>query len=150
MAETVPYTLNISNLCTTLSVSRNNLIKLLDLLDKAAIIRRLYSESTGMKTLTKPEKILFANSNIMYALTPSTDKGTLRETFIASQLCVEHKMSMPSSGDIFVDELHTLEVGGRSKGYKQIKDIKNSYIVADDCEIGFDNKIPMWLFGLMY
>lgn len=150
MAETVPYTLNISNLCTTLSVSRNNLVKLLDLLDKASVIRRLYTETTGMKLLTKPEKILFANSNLMHALSSETDNGTQRETFVASQLCVEHKISMPVAGDFLVDCKYTLEVGGKGKGYKQIKGIKNSFVVVDDCEIGFENKIPMWLFGLMY
>lgn len=86
----------------------------------------------------------------MHALSSETDNGTQRETFVASQLCVEHKISMPVAGDFLVDGKYTLEVGGKGKGYKQIKGIKNSFVVVDDCEIGFENKIPMWLFGLMY
>jgi len=32
----------------------------------------------------------------------------------------------------------------------QIADLPDSYVVADDIEIGFGNKIPLWLFGLIY
>jgi hypothetical protein len=42
------------------------------------------------------------------------------------------------------------EVGGKNKGFQQIKDIENAYIVADDIETGFDRKIPLWLFGFLY
>ena len=66
LAEMKPYTLNISALCTTLQSSRNNVLKLLDLMDKAALVRRLYSTESGMNMLTKPEKILFYNTNLMY------------------------------------------------------------------------------------
>jgi len=31
-----------------------------------------------------------------------------------------------------------------------IKDIPNSYVVANDMEIGYGNKIPLWMFGLLY
>ena len=27
---------------------------------------------------------------------------------------------------------------------------KNSFVVSDDMEIGHGNKIPLWLFGLLY
>ena len=43
LAESSPYTLNISSLCTTLQASRNNVLKLIDLMDKASLVRRLYS-----------------------------------------------------------------------------------------------------------
>jgi len=28
--------------------------------------------------------------------------------------------------------------------------LPDSYIVADDIEVGFGNKIPLWLFGFLY
>ena len=42
------------------------------------------------------------------------------------------------------------EVGGKGKGFDQIKDIPNSYVVNDEVEVGFGNKIPLWLFGFLY
>ena len=36
------------------------------------------------------------------------------------------------------------------KNFGQIKDIKNSFVVSDDIEIGFSKKIPLWAFGFLY
>lgn len=150
LAELTPYTLNISSLCNALQSSRNNVLKLLDLMDKAALIRRLYASAEGMNTLTKPEKILFYNTNLMCCLTTQPDAGTTRETYLASQLGVAHQLSMPFKGDLVADGKWLFEVGGKGKGFSQIKGIEGSFVVADDMEIGHGNKIPLWLFGLMY
>lgn len=150
LAEQPPYTLNISSLCNALQSSRNNVLKLLDLMDKAALIRRLYASAEGINTLTKPEKILFYNTNLMYCLTSKADTGTSRETYLASQLGVAHQLSMPAKGDIVADGRWLFEVGGKKKGFSQIKGIEESFVVADDMEIGHGNKIPLWLFGMMY
>ena len=49
-----------------------------------------------------------------------------------------------------VDEKYVVEIGGRNKGFSQIKDVPESFVVADDIEVGFGNKIPLWLFGFLY
>ncbi|MEJ2883542.1 hypothetical protein [Pedobacter sp. GR22-6] len=61
-----------------------------------------------------------------------------------------HTVSLAKAGDFTVDEMHTFEVGGADKTFRQIAGISNSYVAADDLEIGSGNKIPLWLFGLMY
>ena len=115
-----------------------------------AIIRRLFSKERSMKMLQKPEKVLFDNTNIMFALSSEADKGTLRETYFADMISFAHSVSMPQKGDLLVDKHFLFEVGGRTKGYKQIANIPDSFIVADGIDIGFENKIPLWLFGMMY
>ena len=150
LAEQSPYTLNIAALSNTLQVSRENVLKLLDLMDKSALVRKLYTQSSGMKMLVKPEKILFDNPNIMYALSNHADAGTMRETTFASQLSVDHQLHMPNQGDFVVDNTYTFEVGGRGKGYTQIRNVENSYVVRDGIELGIDNKIPLWLFTCLY
>ena len=40
--------------------------------------------------------------------------------------------------------------GGKGKGFAQIKDMPDSYVVNDGVEVGIGNKIPLWLFGFMY
>ena len=150
LAESSPYTLNVSALCIALQASRNNVLKLIDLMDKAALVRRLYAADGGMNMLTKPEKVLFYNTNLMFCLTPKADSGTIRETYLTSQLGVDHKLSMPTQGDLVADGKWTFEVGGKSKGFSQIKGIDNSYVVSDNIDIGHGKKIPLWLFGLLY
>ena len=61
-----------------------------------------------------------------------------------------YDMYIPKKGDFLVDEKYTFEIGGAKKRFNQIKDIKNSFVVADDIEVGFGAKIPLWLFGFLY
>lgn len=149
LAQQNPYTLNVQELATTLQISRDSIYKMLQMLHQAALIRRLFQKPAGIKLLQKPEKILFDNTNLMYALADNIDTGTMRETFVASML-YEHQVCMPQKGDLLVDDKYLFEVGGRTKGYKQIANIPDSYIIADGIDIGIDNKIPLWLFGMLY
>jgi hypothetical protein len=41
-------------------------------------------------------------------------------------------------------------VGGKGKDFTQIAGIPNSFVASDNIEIGFGNKIPLWLFGFLY
>jgi uncharacterized protein len=47
-------------------------------------------------------------------------------------------------------ELYTFEIGGKNKTKKQIANIPESYVVSDSIEFGYENKIPLWLFGFVY
>ena len=51
--------------------------------------------------------------------------------------------------DGLIDGKFTFEIGGKNKSKKQIKNIKNAFIVKDNIEIGQDNIIPLWLFGFL-
>ena len=49
-----------------------------------------------------------------------------------------------------VDDRWLFEVGGKGKGFTQIKDVPESFVVNDGVEVGIRNKIPLWLFGFLY
>ena len=49
-----------------------------------------------------------------------------------------------------IDSKYSFEIGGKNKGFKQIKDLTESFVAVDGVESGFGNKIPLWLFGMMY
>lgn len=145
-----PFTPNISSLCDALATTRNQLIRLLSLLNRAALLRLLYIERKDLKALGKPEKILFNNPNLMQALALPADTGTIRESLFAAMLSQSHAVHYPKQGDLLVDSKYVFEVGGKNKGFSQIKDMPDSYVVADEIEIGFGNKIPLWLFCMLY
>ena len=87
----------------------------------------------------------------MYALASErTDVGNLRETFFYNQLRLAHAVSFGKVGDFVIDKTLTFEVGGRNKSYQQIRGTEQAYLAADDIEVGFKNKIPLWLFGFLY
>ena len=150
LASQAPYTVNVSALSKALFTSRPIVLKLFALLNDAAIVRQLFAAADGITALTKPDKILFDNTNLMYALAPDSEIGTVRETFVGSMLGTAHSLTMPNRVDFLVDGNYLLEVGVPSKGYRQIADIENSYVIRDGIDIGEGNKIPMWLLGLLY
>jgi hypothetical protein len=63
---------------------------------------------------------------------------------------INEDIFVAKKGDFLVDGTYTFEVGGKNKSFKQIKDMKNSFVASDDIEIGFGAKIPLWLFGFLY
>ncbi|MCR4919645.1 MAG: AAA family ATPase [Prevotella sp.] len=150
LAQMKPFTPNVSSLCESLSTTRNQLIRILSLLNRAALLRLLYTERKDLKALGKPEKILFNNPNLMQALALPADIGTIRESLFAAMLSQSHVINYPKQGDLLVDGQYLFEIGGKGKGFTQIKDIPDSFVAADEIEIGFGNKIPLWLFGLLY
>lgn len=150
LSEMVPFTLNIASLTSTLGLSRNSLLKIFDLLDRAKLIRLMYTCKVGMKQLAKPEKILFDNSNLLFALTSNVDSGTVRECFFCNQVGQLYNTVIPKTGDCLVNDKYLFEIGGKKKSFKQVKEIPDSYVVADDIEVGMGNRIPLWLFGFMY
>ena len=52
--------------------------------------------------------------------------------------------------DFLVNEKYHFEVGGKNKDFSQIRNINNAYLAIDGIELGYQNKIPLWLFGFLY
>lgn len=150
IASQTPSPLNARQTAEMLGVTVNQFIKILSLLERSQILRLLYYKTErNPKSMAKPQKIIFDNSSIIYAL-GYADKGKMRESFLASMMTNEHEVAYPKDGDLLVDNRYLFEIGGAGKGFKQIKDIPDSFVAADDIEIGFGNKIPLWLFGFLY
>ena len=150
LSTEVPFSLNVQSLSQKIQVSRNTVVRMFELLDKGAVLRNLHSGWRSPKSVAKPEKVLFDNTDIMAALSSLNEIGTVRETFVASMLAPDHKLNEPHVGDLLVDEKYLFEIGGKHKQYKQVADLPDSYVIVDDTETGFGNKIPMWLFGFLY
>ena len=150
IAENVPLQPNVNRLSTSLGTTRDSLLKLLYNLDKAEILELLTVELKSYKKLVNPEKIYLGNTNLMYALSPKIDVGTLRETFFIDQLSAIGTVQMPLKGDFLVNGKYLFEVGGESKEFDQIAGIPDSYLAIAGIETGYGVRIPLWMFGLLY
>jgi len=151
LCESVPYTPNINELLNKLDMGQDyrTLYRYLDYLYKAKIITLIRPKTKGDNIFAKPDKIYFNNTNLHFAYCDTPNIRTIREVFFKSMI-FEHKVTIPKKGDFLVDEKYTFEIGGKNKSFKQIKNLPNSFVVADDIEIGFGNKVPLWLFGFLY
>ena len=150
LAETTPQTPNVTALCRELELDRKQGVKMLYALDRAGLLQLLSSNKDKLKNLSTPDKIFCGDPNIMNVLVGSPDRGALRETFFLNQVKAVAEVTYPVQGDFLVDGTYLFEIGGRGKGFDQIKDIPNSFVVNDNVEVGFGNKIPLWLFGFLY
>ena len=150
IAPNVPLQPNISRLSQELEVTPSQCLKILYLLDRAGLLLLLTKEQKDYKHLAKPGKIFLGDGNLMYALSSTVNLGTCRETFFANQLSAIGQLTMPEKGDFLLDGKYLFEVGGSSKDFRQIANIPDSYLAIDDMEIGHLNRIPLWMFGMLY
>ena len=151
IGESAPFIPNITQLAAKIGISRQTLLIYLKYLEDAKLINQLYKKSHGLSVLEKPEKILMENTNLIELFNgENANTGSRRETFVLNQLLHSHKVDFSEESDFFVDSKYTFEVGGKNKKRKQIQEIPDSYIIADDIEFGTARRIPIWLLGFMY
>jgi predicted AAA+ superfamily ATPase len=151
LSSNIPFKPNVSNLAANIGLSWQSVINYINHLNEAEIIKTLYAEGKSIKSLSKPEMIYLHHPNHFYVFTDEiSNKGNFRETFFVNQLSYKHKVETAKYGDFVVNGKYYFEIGGKNKTYQQIANIPNSYIAADNIEFGFENKIPLWLFGFLY
>mgnify|MGYP002398582013 FL=1 len=151
ISESVPFTPNVTHLSQKMTVHRTTLMTYLHYLEEVGLTTNLQKEAKGSVKLQKPAKIYLENTNLMFVLSPSNANiGNARETFFANQVGYKNKLNYHEKTDFLVNNVYAFEIGGKDKTNKQIVGIENSFIVADGIEYGYQNKIPLWLFGFLY
>ncbi len=145
-----PYKINISELSKKIGIHRDRLYLFIEYLTLGSIFLPLKAKEKGDNIFVKPAKLYLQNPNLYNSYCKDAKIGTIRECFFVNMVTSKHLIHYSNIGDFVIDDKYTVEVGGKNKSYTQIKDIENSFIVADDIEIGFKNKIPLWLFGFLY
>jgi uncharacterized protein len=151
IAEVAPFSPNVAKLSAQLEIPRARIVTFLDYLEKAGLLHNLRTNGKTDAILTKPDKVLFENTNLIEALAmDESNKGSSRESFFMSALIVKHSLSTPAAGDFMVDSRYVIEVGGKNKSFHQIKNMPNASLAKDDIAVGRSGVIPMWLFGLLY
>jgi len=147
--EISPY-----KLANTLNKDYEHISEYFHYLEQSGLVRFLYSAQSGKAHMRNPVKIYPENCTLIYSsylpIHTEIEKGKTRETFVLNHLQNTGKQIFYSkTGDFETDGI-TLEVGGKNKGRAQIKGIKDAYILADGITTGFQNTIPMYLFGFIY
>jgi predicted AAA+ superfamily ATPase len=155
IATSQPFTTNIERMSRDLRISKAYTYTYLDALERAGLLSGFLPAETGYRLVKKPSKIYIENSNLLRGvageLGTREQTGAVRETFFTHQLKSAGKnIRIPSRGDFLVEERYLFEIGGKGKSKKQILDADNAFVVRDQMEIGFDNIIPLWLFGFLY
>lgn len=150
MSESVPFTPNINKLSEKLKTPRKTILRLIDYMHNAQILQLLKTTTKEVSYLQKPEKIYLHNTNFIYLFSPAkANIGNIRETFFLNQVSALHSVTAPKFGDFMIDNTFVFEVGGAAKTNDQIRGLPNAYLPLD-IEGGNNNRIPLWLFGMLY
>jgi hypothetical protein len=151
ISESVPFIPNVATLSQKMGMHRTTLMTYLHYLGEVGLTINLQKEAKGSVRLQKPAKIYLENTNLMFTLSPSnTNIGNARETFFANQVGYKNKLSYHEKTDFLVNNQYAFEIGGKDKSKKQLVGVANAFIAADAIEVGYQNKIPLWLFGFLY
>jgi predicted AAA+ superfamily ATPase len=151
VSSSAPFIPNISKISEKTGLHRQTVLLYLFYLEKAGLIKLSNYPNKFISRLQKPDKLFLDNPNLFFVLNPEMiNVGSLRETFALNQLDVKHEVTLHKQADFFVDNKFVFEIGGKNKGFKQIEDLDNAYLFLDDIEIGYKNKIPLWLLGFLY
>ena len=145
-----PLETSLDKLSSQVGITKPTLYKYINYLSRAELIHHILYEAKRFKNIKKQDKLYINNTNLFQALCLNSNIGNIRETFFVSMLYKKHILNYVDRGDFIIDEKYTVEIGGKNKTFKQIADIEDSFIVSDDIEVGFSNKIPLWLFGFLY
>lgn len=149
-----PFSPNIQKISSALGVSKEYVYLYLEYLTSASLFNSLFPQGAGFRLIRKPSKIYLENPNLFYALSEKEKLafaiGAIRECFFLNQLKKDNKVAYPKKGDFLVNDKYLFEIGGKNKTPSQIVNEKNAFLAVDGIEIGFKNKIPLYLFGFLY
>lgn len=150
VAGLAPFKPSVLNLSAELKVSKNDVPDYLMYLEMSGMIGQLRDDTGGLRGLGKVEKVYVDNTNLMYALADKEpNSGNMRETFFYNQTRVKYDVMSSKISDFRIGDC-TFEVGGASKGTRQLKGADKGYVVRDDIELATREFIPLWQFGLTY
>ena len=157
VATSQPFVPNISRISAQLGISKEYIYTYIEELEKAGLLILLHPKEKGFKLLRKPQKIYLENANLFALIVEEkgfgVEKGNIRETFFLNQVSSTTRLYATDRADFIDGQGRLFEIGGKSKSTGEVhlaNSQQDSFIVCDEMNVGFKNKIPLWLFGFLY
>jgi len=154
VATSSPGGVSYSSLANSIRRNTRLVQEMVRLLSYAGLFYIVPPEGSGHKVIRKEDKILMPLSfrNALcesYGMSPSI--GGIREDFFVQHVNgVKYlKTGVERRTPDFLVGNYIFEIGGESKGWAQLKEIKNAYLVKES--LFFEEKeIPLYAFGFLY
>lgn len=150
ISRSTPVKINFSNIARDLELDRDDLPRYLEYLEKAELVSILRMKANGDAVLRKMDKLYLQNPNMANVLSgDKPESGSSRESIFYCWTKQKFETLESPISDFEIQD-KTFEIGGLSKGKKQIAHAKEGYVVKDDIEYAFSNEVPLWMFGFLY
>ena len=138
---------NVSQLAAETETSRATVMNYIKYLADARLINMVYAK--GESFPKKPCRVLMHNSNLIYTIyPPRLDRQDVIDTFFVNSMWKDHVVHKGAKGWAFlVDGDINFKVSTNEGKTRQQQD---SFYAVDGLDIGHDNVIPLWMFGMLY
>ena len=138
---------NVSQLAAETETSRATVMNYIKYLADARLINMVYAKGDSFPK--KPCRVLMHNSNLIYTIyPPRQDRQDVIDTFFVNSMWKDHVVHKGLKGWSFlVDGNVNFKVSTSECKTRQQAD---SFCAVDGLDIGHDNVIPLWMFGMLY
>lgn len=151
IANNKPSDISILSIAKKIWINKDSLSNLLYVLDKIWIIKIVSKYWDLTDNIKKQQKIFLWNPNI-YKVNWSEEIWTIRESYFLSQISrINADIFWIKEWDYSIKiwkNDYRFEVWWKNKDFKQIWKNQNNFLAVDDI-YAWENKIPLWIFGLI-
>jgi len=116
-----PYEINYEKLSNNIGISKNTLKQYLVYLNESNLLNSIGGISRGNTYIKKPEKLYLNNTNLFEILCDKNEIGTIRETFVASQVGYSHTLHYPKNGIFLITKNILMKKVEKIKNLKKKK-----------------------------
>ena len=140
---------NISQLALDIETSRATVMNYMKYLADARLINMIYPVNEEFPK--KPGKVMMHNSNLIYAIYPNTVvQQNVMETFFVNALWKDHTVNQGDREQQYIVDGNRKYRIIDAKGEQKVRMDADTIYARYNTEVGFDNQIPLWLFGFLY
>ena len=138
---------NVSQLAAETETSRATVMNYIKYLADARLINMVYAK--GESFPKKPSRVLMHNSSLIYTIyPPRQDRQDVIDTFFVNSMWKDHVVHKGAKGWSFLVDGQVNFKVSTQEGKTRVQ--PDSYYAVDGMDIGHDNVIPLWMFGMLY
>jgi hypothetical protein len=138
---------NVSQLATETETSRATVMNYIKYLADARLINMVYAKGDSFPK--KPCRVLMHNSNLIYTIyPPRQDRQDVIDTFFVNSMWKDHVVHKGAKGWSFLVDGDINFKVSVTEGKTRLQ--QDSFYAVDGLDMGHDNVIPLWMFGMLY
>ena len=154
LATIPPGELSVNTLARNLEIDHKTVGSYLGMMHETSLTQSLSLDKGGKSILRSVDKVLLENANLYFAVATVSgiepNLGSLRETFFVNALKGAGVSVQYSKQGDYRAAGNVFEVGGETKTKRQIRGIKNAYLVKDGMMTATAGELPLFLFGFLW
>ena len=138
---------NVSQLASETETSRATVMNYIKYLADARLINMVYAKGEGFPK--KPSRVMMHNSNLIYTIyPPRQDRQDVIDTFFVNSMWKDHVVHKGAKGWSFLVDGQVNFKVSTQEGKTRVQ--PDSFYAVDGLDMGHDNVIPLWMFGMLY